>query len=82
MEPLGLGRPVLARDVGFVWIMLQPGSGYAEKVRHLDLVPVAVTCAAFAGLTLAPMAYFHFRRPRLPTATTADDSSASFDLAD
>lgn len=64
---------------GFVWVLLQPGSGYSERVRHLDLIPVAVTCAVFAGCTLAFMAYFKFRKPG-PRAV--DGSEAPIGFAD
>jgi hypothetical protein len=50
--------------VAFVWTLLQPGSGTAANVQHLDLVPVLVTCAAFAVLSLAFMAYFRFRKSK------------------
>jgi YVTN family beta-propeller protein len=53
--------------VAFVWTLLQPGSGYAEEVQHIDLLPVVITCAAFAGGTVAFMAYFRFRHDKTRT---------------
>jgi hypothetical protein len=77
-------RPVWAGVFGlgmtaFAWTLLQPGSGYAHEVRHLALIPVAVTCAGFVLLTVALMAYFHYRPPR---PAPAGDSPAPLGLAD
>jgi hypothetical protein len=65
--------------IGFVWTLLQPGSGYSHEVRHLDLIPVAVTTAGFALLTLAFMAYFKFRKPGL---VTDDETAEGMGFAD
>ena len=50
--------------VAFIWILLQPGSGVASEINHVDLIPVAAACAAFTVIALAFMAYFRFRKPQ------------------
>ena len=64
--------------VAFVWTLLQPGNGTAANVQHLDLVPVFVTCGAFAVLSLAFMGYFRYRKPKL--ASTANEGDAPVGL--
>jgi YVTN family beta-propeller protein len=56
----------------FVWTLLQPGSGFASEVHHVDLIPVIAACAGFAAVTLAFMAYFKLRKAQSPS--TEEDS--------
>lgn len=47
--------------IGFVAVLLTPGSGSPSELRHVALVPLFVAFAAFALGSLAFMAYFHLR---------------------
>jgi hypothetical protein len=58
----------------FVWVLLQPGDGFATQVHHIDLIPVAATFAGFAVGTLAFMACFKFRKA--PVASGEEEVSA------
>jgi hypothetical protein len=51
--------------IGFVAVLLTPGSGSPSELRHVALVPLLVAFAIFAVGSLAFMAYFHLR-PALP----------------
>ena len=63
--------------VAFVWTLLQPGNGVTSAVKHVDLIPVAATCGAFALFSLAFMAYFKLRKP---TGAPEEDDAAPVGL--
>jgi hypothetical protein len=60
--------------IAFVWTLLQPGSGTPANVQHLDLLPVLITCGVFAVLSLAFMAYFRYRKPKLASTPKEGDA--------
>lgn len=47
--------------VGFVAVLLSPGSGSQSELHHIALVPLIVAFVAFAIGSLAFMLYFHLR---------------------
>ena len=47
--------------IGFVAVLLSPGSGSQSELHHIALVPLIVAFAAFAIGSLAFMLYFHLR---------------------
>ncbi len=63
--------------VGFVAVLLTPGSGTPSELRHVALVPLFVAFAVFALGSLAFMAYFHLRpAPPPPPSPTVTGASA------
>jgi YVTN family beta-propeller protein len=53
--------------IGFVAVLLTPGSGTPSELHHVALVPLFVAFAIFALGSLAFMAYFHLRpAPAMP----------------
>ena len=63
--------------IGFVAVLLTPGSGSPSELRHVALVPVFVAFGAFALASLAFMAYFHLRpAPPVPPTPTATGAAA------
>ncbi len=63
--------------IGFVAVLLTPGSGSPSELRHVALVPLFVAFALFAFGSLAFMAYFHLRpAPSEPPTATAPGASA------
>ncbi|HXC19746.1 MAG TPA: FGLLP motif-containing membrane protein [Acidimicrobiales bacterium] len=63
--------------IGFVAVLLTPGSGSRNELRHVALVPVFVAFAIFALASLAFMAYFHLRpSPPVPPSPTVTGASA------
>jgi hypothetical protein len=64
--------------IGFVAVLLSPGSGSPSEVQHIALVPLIVAFGLFAIGSLAFMAYFHLRpspsstTPHEPTPAAAD----------
>jgi hypothetical protein len=63
--------------LAFVWILLQPGSGFATEVHHVDLIPVVATCVGFGALSLAFMAYFKLRKARVASGKEEAPAPAS-----
>jgi YVTN family beta-propeller protein len=61
--------------IGFVAVLLTPGSGTRSELHHVALVPLFVAFGIFALGSLAFMAYFHLRpappTPQSPSATGA-----------
>jgi DNA-binding beta-propeller fold protein YncE len=58
--------------IGFVAVLLTPGSGSPSELHHVALVPVFVAFGSFAVVSLAFMGYFHLRpAPPIPPAPTA-----------
>jgi len=59
--------------IGFVAVLLTPGSGSPSELHHVALVPLFVAFALFALGSLAFMAYFHLRPapPPSPSVTRA-----------
>jgi PKD repeat protein len=61
--------------IGFVAVLLTPGSGTRSELHHVALVPLFVAFGIFALGSLAFMAYFHLRpapsEPQSPSATGA-----------
>jgi DNA-binding beta-propeller fold protein YncE len=58
--------------IGFVAVLLTPGSGSPSELHHVALVPVFVAFGAFALASLAFMGYFHLRpAPPIPPTPTA-----------
>ena len=51
--------------VGFVAVLLSPGSGSSNEVHHVALVPLLAAFLGFALFSLAVMLYFH-RHPSAP----------------
>lgn len=47
--------------VGFVAVLLSPGSGSTAELHHVALIPLLVTFGAFAAISLAFMMFFHLR---------------------
>jgi DNA-binding beta-propeller fold protein YncE len=63
--------------IGFVAVLLTPGSGSPSELRHVALVPLFVAFAIFAFGSLAFMAYFHLRpAPPGPPSPTVSGASA------
>lgn len=63
--------------VGFVAVLLTPGSGSPSELHHVALVPVFVAFAIFALASLAFMAYFHLRpAPPAPSSSTSSVAPA------
>ncbi len=63
--------------IGFVAVLLTPGSGSRNELRHVALVPVFVAFAIFALASLAFMAYFHLRpSPPVPPSPTVSGAAA------
>lgn len=64
--------------IGFIAVLLSPGSGSPSGLHHVALVPLISAFVAFAVGSLAFMAYFHLRPspPPLPTTTTTTGASA------
>jgi YVTN family beta-propeller protein len=64
--------------IGFVAVLLTPGSGTQSELRHVALVPVFIAFGSFAIASLAFMLYFHLRpeqpgsKGHTPTGATAD----------
>ncbi len=64
--------------IGFVAVLLSPGSGSPSEVHHIALVPLIVAFGLFALGSLAFMAYFHLR-PSPATSMTHQPSGAAVD---
>ncbi len=64
--------------IGFVAVLLSPGSGSPSEVQHIALVPLIVAFGLFAVGSLAFMAYFHLR-PSSPSATPPQPTGAVAD---
>lgn len=64
--------------IGFVAVLLTPGSGSPSELRHVALVPLFVVFAIFAAGSLAFMAYFHLR-PAPPAPPNPMVTGASAD---
>jgi PKD repeat protein len=63
--------------IGFVAVLLTPGSGSPSELHHVALVPLFVAFALFAAGSLAFMAYFHLRpAPPAPPSPTVTGASA------
>jgi hypothetical protein len=63
--------------IGFIAVLLTPGSGSPSELHHVALVPLFVAFAIFAAGSLAFMAYFHLRPapPEPPSPTVIDVTS-------
>lgn len=46
--------------IGFVGVLLSPGSGSSGEVHHVGLVPMLVAFAIFGALSLSALVYFHY----------------------
>ena len=58
--------------IGFVAVLLTPGSGSPSELHHIALVPVFIAFGAFAVASLTFMLYFHLRpAPPVPPAPSA-----------
>lgn len=64
--------------IGFVAVLLSPGSGSPSEVQHIALVPLIVAFGLFALGSLAFMAYFHLR-PNPPSPTPPEPTVAATD---
>lgn len=64
--------------IGFVAVLLGPGSGSSAELHHVALIPLLVTFAAFALISLAFMMYFHLR-PHHPEGSQPHVAEASAD---
>jgi YVTN family beta-propeller protein len=64
--------------VGFVAVLLSPGSGSPSELHHIALLPLIAAFAAFAIGSLGFMLYFHLR-PNPPTPSTPHPTGASAD---
>lgn len=64
--------------IGFVAVLLSPGSGSPNEVQHIALVPLIVAFGLFAFGSLAFMAYFHLR-PSSPSETPPHPMGAAAD---
>jgi len=69
--------------IGFVAVLLSPGSGSQSELHHIAIVPLIVAFAGFAIGSLAFMLYFHLRpnSPESPSHTqpTPTSTGASAD---
>ena len=63
--------------IGFVAVLLTPGSGSPSELHHVALVPLFVAFGIFALGSLAFMAYFHLRPAPLRTAESERDRGRS-----
>jgi YVTN family beta-propeller protein len=70
--------------IGFVAVLLSPGSGSQNELHHIAIVPLIVAFAAFAIGSLAFMLYFHLRpnSPEAPSHMTPPSPSPSGAAAD
>jgi hypothetical protein len=64
--------------IGFVAVLLSPGSGTPAELRHVALIPLFAAFAVFAGLSLVFMGYFHLR----PNESTEDDGQGDEEYGD
>jgi hypothetical protein len=63
--------------IGFVAVLLTPGSGSPSELHHVALVPLFVAFSLFALASLGFMAYFHLRpAPPVPPAPSPVGASA------
>jgi YVTN family beta-propeller protein len=58
--------------VGFVAVLLSPGSGTSSELKHVALVPLLTAFVLFGLISLGFMAYFHIR----PNPMTQDEPAA------
>ena len=47
--------------IGFVAVLLSPGSGSQRELHHVALIPIVIAFVVFAVFSLAFMLYFHMR---------------------
>lgn len=47
--------------IGFIAVLLSPGSGSSSELHHVALVPLVVAFVSFALISLSFMAYFRYR---------------------
>ena len=52
--------------VGFVAVLLSPGSGSPDELKHIALLPLIVAFVVFALLSLSFMLYFHLHPSSAP----------------
>lgn len=72
--------------IGFVAVLLTPGSGSSGEQHHIGLVPILVAFAVFAILSLSAILYFH-KHPleeaeEAEPATESTDGSVSLPTAE
>ncbi len=60
--------------IGFVAVLLTPGSGSSGEQHHVGLVPILVAFGVFAVLSLSAIVYFH-KHPIEKAETEADEES-------
>ena len=65
--------------IGFVAVLLSPGSGTPAELRHVALIPLFAAFAIFAGLSLVFMGYFHLRPNE---AVEGDDGQGNEEYGD
>lgn len=58
----------LAGLIGFVAVLMSPGSGSSNELHHIALVPLLVAFVVFAALSLGLMLYFHRRAAAIAEA--------------
>ncbi|MGC8511051.1 MAG: FGLLP motif-containing membrane protein [Acidimicrobiales bacterium] len=46
--------------IGFVGVLLSPGSGSSGEVHHVGLVPMLIAFGVFGSLSLTALVYFHY----------------------
>ena len=63
--------------IGFVAVLLSPGSGSPSEVQHIALVPLIVAFGLFALGSLAFMGYFHLRPSPTPTSPPQPSGAAA-----
>lgn len=65
--------------IGFVAVLLSPGSGTTNELHHVALVPMLSAFVIFALISLAFMAYFHVRPDRESEAVERHAPAGLFD---
>ena len=64
--------------IGFVAVLLSPGSGTPAELRHVALIPLISAFVLFGALSLAFMLYFHFH----PGAAESEHETTEPDASD
>ncbi len=58
--------------VGFVAVLLSPGSGSSNEIKHVAMVPLLIAFVGFAIFSLVVMLYFH-RHPSQPSDYASEE---------
>ena len=58
--------------IGFVGVLLSPGSGSQSELQHVGLVPILTVFGIFSAISVGFMVYFRMR----PSSTPGEDAEA------